>query len=66
MYNTVIRSKYKMGTAIYGKEGENPSIKRFSGGSNGVCYNIKIDKIMTKKEYLKLLKKMIEGLIIRW
>ena len=54
-----------MGTVIYGEEGENPSIKRFYGGKEkGVCYNIKIKKVMTKKEFINLLEKMIGGLDI--
>ena len=55
----------KMGTVIYGEEGENPSIKRFYGGKErGVCYKLLFDSDMTKQEYITLIKKMVDGLDI--
>ena len=50
-----------MGTEIYGEEGQEPYVKRHAG-QTGIEFTVCVNRKLTKKEYVKLLEKMVSGL----
>ena len=51
-----------MGTVLFERNNEE-LVKRFYGGEDrGVCFNVNINKVMTKQEFVEFLSDCIKGL----